>query len=213
MSRLQPILTWTDAGGAASVASFVLLFFTALAAWVQIRSQQAAQRRQAAFETYRHFSENFTEIAMERSRLKEKFETGEKGTNRREIKALYERYWALQIAEWEMFRARLLPLDVYASWLCYVHDNICGDDQLCYREGRAVRAFTNAEAFKSVALNQMMRSQPLCRDFFERLAAVGPCAQRKLDASNDKAITDRLEAIRELLREELTMHKKQKVWR
>lgn len=149
---------------------------------------------------------------MERSRLKEKFETGDKGTNRREIKAFYERYWALQIAEWEMFRARLLPLDVYASWLCYVHDNICGDDQLCYREHRVVLAFTNAEAFQTVALNQMMRSQPLCREFFERLAAITPCAQRKLDPSNAEAVAERLEAIRQLLHQELKTHKKQKVW-
>ena len=213
MKALGEISSWSDLGGAATAATFVVLFISLIAAWVQIRSQSDAQRRQAAFETYRHFTESCTELAIERSRLKEKFETGAAGTNRREIKSFYERYWALQISEWEMFRARLLPLDVYASWLCYVHDNICGDDQLFYKEKQTVKSFTNSDAFKAVALGQLMRSQPDCREFFEKLAAIESCSNRKLNASNEGEIRRRLDAIKELLRVQLKVYKSQKVWR
>ena len=203
---------WNDLGDAGTAISFVLLLATVIVASLQIRSQLKASRRQAAFETFRHFSEKFSDLATERSALKDDYESGKPTKSRRAVKGFYQRYWALQISEWEMFRARLLPSEIYAAWLCYVHDNICGDDSLYYKSGRGVIEYTNADAFKEVALDQMMRSQPACRDFFLKLSKIDSCSSRKWSEDTEAQIAVRLKRIRQLLANEQKLHKITKVW-
>lgn len=204
--------SWTDLGDVGSAVSFLFLLATVIVASLQIRSQLKASRRQAAFETFRHFSEKFSDLATERSALKDDYKSGKPTRSRRAIKGFYQRYWALQISEWEMFRAQLLPSEIYATWLCYVHDNICGDDALYYRAGRRAVEYTNAEAFREVALDQMMRSQPACRAFFLKLSKIDSCSNRKWDEDADAKIAVRLLQIKDLLKTEEKLYKKAKVW-
>lgn len=203
---------WSEISDAATAASFFLLLGTIVVASPQVRAQFRASRRQTAFETFLHFSEKFTELATERSELKDQHESGALKNSRRAVKGFYQRYWALQIAEWEMFRARLLPHEIYASWLCYVHDNICGNDFLCYKQGKIVVKFTNSDAFKEVALGQMMRSQPACRDFFIKLSKIDSYSQRQWDEDAQANISQRLSQIRKLLRDEQRAYRRTQVW-
>ncbi|MBX9575165.1 MAG: hypothetical protein K2X07_05960 [Caulobacteraceae bacterium] len=212
--RLLPVTSWDDWAALATIASLVIALLAALIAWRQIKHQLVEGRRQSAFNAFLHFSERFLEFMELRSELKDRFERKDKDLKLREIKFFYQKYWNIQINEWEMFRAGLLPVDVYSGWLCYVHDNIVGDFRMGYFNADGQPGHMTArQAFETIALGQLMRSQPECRDFFKRLA------ERKHDwtpthrPENDERLSARVKDMRDFLTEMRREYQIAAAWR
>ncbi len=147
--------------------------------------------------------------------LNSRFDHGDKTVNVEAIYNFYSQYWNLQINQWEMFRAGLLPSEIYANWLVYTHDNIHGPFALSYYGLRNKKlSLTAAEAFETVAKRRMLRGQAEAFSFFEALAAIphswkSGCGFEIFD-DPDRGLRHR--QIATLLAERQKHYRRSKVW-
>jgi hypothetical protein len=129
---MPEVKSWEDWAAIATMASLLIALGGVWLAARQLRSQLIEGQRQTSFTVFLQFSDQFAEHMKMRSALRDRFERKDKTLNYREIKDFYQNYWGIQINEWEMFRAGLLPVKVYAGWIAYVHDSIVGEFEMGY---------------------------------------------------------------------------------
>ena len=167
------VKSWSDASDLVSVISFpAVVGAVIIGAW-QIIIQLKGSRQEAAFEVFLDFTERFRAVAELRRILNSRFDSGDREINSEAIFNFYSQYWILQINQWEMFRAGLLPKSIYVNWLCYTHDNMVGPFELHYYEiGETKKSLSAKDAFKEIACRRMLRAQPEARSFFEGIAAI-----------------------------------------
>jgi hypothetical protein len=213
--RFVPVSSWSDAADIATTVSMPIAFLAVGIAGYQIVQQLKGARREAAFEVFLDFTERFRVISELRRMLNSRFDHGDKSVNVEAIYNFYSQYWNLQINQWEMFRAGLLPSDIYANWLIYTHDNIHGPFALNYFGPRGKKmSLAASEAFETVAKKRMLRGQAEACSFFEALAAIPHswslgCG---FDVFDDPARPTRLQKIKSLLTERQKRYKHSKIW-
>lgn len=207
------VTSWGDVGDIAAGISLVAIPIALVLGLLQIRSQLETSRREAAFAVFLQFSDRFLDHMRLRSNLKDRFERKDTSLKFREIKLFYQTYWNIQINEWEMFRAGLLPIEIYASWLCYTHDSVTGKFNMGYfDDAGAPKSLTAKDAFTTIALGQMMRSQTDCKAFFEELASL-PHGWLPNRSSGEHALQERAADISRLLRRKQLAYRKSHAWK
>lgn len=214
--RFLPVNSWDDWAAIATIASLIIALLAALIAWRQIKHQLVEGRRQSAFNVFLQFSEKFSNHMQMRSDLRDRFERKDTKLRYREIKEFYQDYWGIQINEWEMFRAGLLPLKVYSGWLSYVHDSIVGDFEMGYfDEVGTPKALKSKDAFTDIAIAEMMRSQAECRAFFIKLSLLPHswCPTHAGDQATAQCLEDRTAAIEALLQEQQEVYRQTRAWK
>lgn len=211
-----PIGSWSDAADLVAVISFPAVVAAVIVGAWQIISQLKGSRREAAFEVFLDFTERFRAVAELRRTLNSRFDAKDKSVNAEAIFNFYSQYWILQINQWEMFRAGLLPLDIYANWLCYTHDNIVGAFALHYFEtAKKTKTLSSKEAFEEIAKRRMLRAQPEARSFFEALARLPHAWSPSCGFAifEDPDFPSRREKVRDFLRAQRKQYRRSKVWK
>jgi hypothetical protein len=213
--KFVPIATWADAADLATVISLPIALLAVCVAGWQILQQLKGARREAAFEVFLDFTERFRVISELRRILNSRFDHGDQSVNAEALYNFYIQYWSLQINQWEMFRAGLLPTDIYAGWLVYTHDNIHGPFSLhYYGPKRKKLSISSAEAFETVAKRRLLRGQAEAFSFFEALAAIPHSwsAGCGFEIFEDPQRENRHRQIYDLLVERRKQYRRSKVW-
>lgn len=213
--EIVPVDSWADAADLATVTSLPIAITAACIAGWQIVQQLKGARREAAFEVFLDFTERFRLISELRRLLNSRFDHGDKSVNAEALYNFYSQYWSLQINQWEMFRAGLLPIDIYAGWLVYTHDNIHGPFALHYYGPRNKKlSIPSSEAFETVAKRRMLRGQAEACSFFEALAAIPHSwkAGCGFEIFDDPHRDHRHRLIHALLAERRKHYRRSKVW-
>lgn len=211
-----PVSSWSDAADLVAVISFPAVVAAVIVGAWQIISQLKGSRREAAFEVFLDFTERFRAVAELRRTLNSRFDAKDKSVNAEAIYNFYGQYWILQINQWEMFRAGLLPMEIYSNWLCYTHDNIVGAFGLHYFETATIKkTLSSKQAFEEVAKRRMLRAQPEARAFFEALAAIPHAWSPSCGFAifEDPNFEVRRKAIRDFLRSKRKEYRRSKVWK
>ncbi len=213
--RFLAVNDWSDAANVATTFSMPIALLAVIVAGWQIVQQLQGTRREAAFEVFLDFTERFRVISELRRMLNSRFDHGDRSVNVEAIYNFYSQYWNLQINQWEMFRAGLLPIEIYANWLIYTHDNIHGPFALSYYGPKGKKlALSASEAFVSVAKKRMLRGQTEACSFFEALAAVPHSwkAGCGFEIFDDPDRPKRHQEITSLLETKQKAYRRSKVW-
>jgi hypothetical protein len=207
---------WSDLADIATVLSLPVIVLAVIMTGRQIAAQFTASRREASFEVYLRFAEKFSDLMALQVELAERFEARDKSLNLKSVSRYYVQYWILQINHWEMFRAGLLPVGVYASWLVYTHDSMAGDALLGYFDARGKpQSLSSKAAFETIFLRRMLRGQPEGAAFFRELAAIphGWSREAGFEIQDEPDLDVRLAAITALVNARQADYRARPLWK
>jgi hypothetical protein len=171
-TALQPPQTWSDWAAVGSLLGSAVILLTVVIAALQIRIQMRQFARERAFDSYFRFTKTFSDISHDFHRGQMRFRQNDRTLDEAAAENYYRRYWHLQLQQWELFAARLMPFEIYVLWMLYAVDYFReGRDFEYYDESGRKAVFTFADAFERIG-KRVLRNQGQCRKFFEEISAI-----------------------------------------
>jgi hypothetical protein len=197
VTNLPPLRTWEDFAALSSIFGLILVLATIAVAGAQAIIQMRQFGRERAFDSYFRFTKTFSDISHDFHKAKVRFRQHDKTLDEAAAENYYRRYWHLQLQQWELLTAGLMPRKIYAIWMLYALDYFSkGRDFEYYDDAGVPRVMTFCDAFDRIG-KRVLRNQERCLRFFGDLKSIS-CASNDRGHSAIKDLVQNLASERRL---------------
>ena len=188
VTGLPPLHSWEDVAALASICGVIFVVAAVGVALLQAITQMRQFGRERAFNSYFRFTKTFSDISHDFHRARIRFRQNDKTLDESAAENYYRRYWHLQLQQWEMFAAGLMPRDIYTIWMLYAADYFTyGRDFRYFDNSGHPAAMTFLDAFNGIG-KSVLRNQDHCFEFFAELKAIALSASKTGSSATRDAI-------------------------